>query len=125
MKRYISICVLALIAAMAWSQELTVHGTVVDGSHDNEPMIGANIMIKGTTQGTITDLDGNFTLKCASKAVLVVSSMGYKTEEISVNGKSTLSITLKEDAEVLDEVVVVGYGTQRKSSLTSAVSAIL
>lgn len=109
---------------MAWSQELTVHGTVVDGSHDNEPMIGANIMIKGTTQGTITDLDGNFTLKCASKAVLVVSSMGYKTEEISVNGKSTLSITLKEDAEVLDEVVVVGYGTMRKVDLTGSVGSV-
>ena len=124
MKRFLSICVFAFCAVFAWSQDLTVQGHVLDGSHDNEPLIGANILIKGTSQGTITDFDGNFTLKCASKSVLVVSSMGYKTEEVPVNGQTTLTITLKEDTEVLEEVVVVGYGTMRKVDLTGSVGSV-
>lgn len=99
-----------------------VKGQVVDAN--GEPVIGASVLVKGTTNGTITDFDGNFTLNDASKGTLVISYIGYKTQEVAVNGKSVIKIILKEDTEVLDEVVVVGYGTQKKATLTGAVSMI-
>ncbi|MDO4162915.1 MAG: TonB-dependent receptor [Bacteroides sp.] len=100
----------------------TVKGTVFDAN--GEPVIGANVMLKGTTNGTITDIDGNFTLSNA-KGTLVVSFIGYKSQEIVVNGNETnLKIVLKEDSELLEEVVVVGYGTQKKESLTGAVTVV-
>lgn len=124
MKRLVGTTLLALFSLLAWSQNVTVQGRVLDASHDNEPMIGANIMVKGTTQGTITDFDGNFTMDCPAKSTLVVSSVGYKTEEVPLNGKTSLTISLKEDTEVLDEVVVVGYGTMRKVDLTGSVGSV-
>ena len=100
----------------------TVKGTVVDAA--GIPVIGANVMVKGTTNGTITDIDGNFTLSNA-KGTLVVSFIGYQTQEINVKGNETsLQIVLREDAEVLDEVVVVGYGTMKKESLTGSVAVV-
>ena len=99
----------------------TIKGTVTD--KNGEPVIGANVMVKGTTNGTITDFDGNFTLNNA-QGTLVVSFIGYITQEIPVSGKTNFKIKLAEDAEVLDEVVVVGYGAQKKASLTSAISQI-
>ena len=90
-----------------------------------EPIIGASILVKGTSNGVITDIDGNFTLSnVAPTATLLVSYVGYKTQEIRVDGKTSFNIVLAEDAEVLDEVVVVGYGVQKKQSLTGAVTAI-
>ncbi len=104
-------------------QNITVKGSIVDAS--GEPVIGASILVKGTSNGVITDIDGNFTLSnVAPAATLVISYVGYKTQEISVNGKTSFKITLVEDAEVLEEVVVVGYGVQKKQSLTGAVTAI-
>ncbi len=104
-------------------QALTVKGSVVDAS--GEPVIGASILVKGTTNGVITDVNGNFILSnVASDATLIVSYVGYKTQNISVAGKSSLNIVLVEDAEVLDEVVVVGYGVQKKESLTGAIANI-
>lgn len=100
----------------------TVKGQVVDAN--GEPVIGASVLVKGTTNGTITDFDGNFTLNDASKGTLVISYIGYKTQEVAVNGKSVIKIILKEDTEVLDEVVVVGYGTQKKATLTGAVASV-
>lgn len=79
---------------------------------------------KGTTNGTITDMDGNFTLEVASNAILVVSYIGYQNQEISVNGQKDFKISLKEDSQALDEVVVVGYGTQKKVNLTGSVSSV-
>lgn len=100
----------------------TVKGQVVDAT--GEPIIGANIMVKGSTNGTITDFDGNFTLQNAS-GTLVISYIGYQTQEITVKGNETnLKIVLKEDSELLQEVVVVGYGTQKKETLTGAVSMV-
>lgn len=100
----------------------TVKGTVVDAA--GEPVIGANVMVKGTTNGTITDVEGNFKLDNA-RGTLVVSFIGYKTQEVAVKGNETnLRIVLKEDSELLDEVVVVGYGTMKKESLTGAVTAV-
>ncbi|MFR7516650.1 MAG: carboxypeptidase-like regulatory domain-containing protein [Bacteroides uniformis] len=104
-------------------QAITVKGTVADAT--GEPIIGASILVKGTSNGVITDIDGNFTLSnVAPTATLLVSYVGYKTQEIRVDGKTSFNIVLAEDAEVLDEVVVVGYGVQKKQSLTGAVTAI-
>ena len=107
----------------ATMQAITVKGTVADAT--GEPIIGASILVKGTSNGVITDIDGNFTLSnVAPTATLLVSYVGYKTQEIRVDGKTSFNIVLAEDAEVLDEVVVVGYGVQKKQSLTGAVTAI-
>lgn len=103
-------------------QRIKVTGTIVDKS--GEPIIGANIVEKGTTNGTISDLDGRFTLNVQSAtSVLVVSYIGYKTTETSAKEKNT-RITLTEDSELVDEVVVIGYGTQRKGDVTSAVASV-
>ena len=96
-----------------------VTGSVTDSS--GEPVIGANVVVKGTTNGTITDVDGKFSLEIPDKAVLVISYIGYLTREVPVNGQSTVSAVLTEDTQALDEVVVVGYGTMRKSDVTGSI----
>lgn len=99
-----------------------VTGTIVD--HTSSPIIGANVMVKGTTNGTITDLDGKFILTNVEKgATLQISFLGYKTQEVLYNGEP-LYITLRENTELLDEVVVIGYGTQRKADLTGSVANV-
>lgn len=99
----------------------TVKGKVLD--KNGEPIIGANVMVKGTTNGVITDIDGNFTLSNA-KGTLVISFIGYRTVELPIGSQTAYNVTLQEDSEILDEVVVVGYGTQKKASLTSAISQV-
>lgn len=99
-----------------------VTGTIVDPS--GMPVIGANVMVKGTTNGTITDMDGKFSLEVEEGATLQISYIGYANQEIKVGNQKTLSIALKEDAEALDELVVVGYGTMKKSDLTGAVANV-
>ena len=99
-----------------------VTGLVVD--HNGEPIIGANVLIKGTTNGTITDLDGRFMLDVPFDAVLSVSYIGYDSREISVKDQTSLRVELSEDMQALDEVVVVGYGTQKKVNLTGSVSSV-
>ena len=102
-------------------QTKQITGTVVDGA--GIPIIGANVVVKGTTNGTITDLDGKFILEAEQGATLEISYIGYITQEIKITG-SQLSVTLKEDTQNLEEVVVVGYGTQKKVNLTGAVSNV-
>lgn len=100
-----------------------VTGKVKDSS--GEPVIGASVVVKDNkTMGTITDFDGNFSLEVPSKSVLVISYIGYVTQEVSVTGKKSLDIILKEDTKTLDEVVVIGYGTQRKGDVTSSVASV-
>lgn len=99
-----------------------ITGTVVDAA--GVPVIGANVMVKGTTNGTITDIDGKFMLEVAKDAILQVSYIGYMNQEIPVGNQSVLKIALKEDTQALDEVVVVGYGTQKKANLTGATSSV-
>ncbi|MDY3266552.1 MAG: TonB-dependent receptor [Phocaeicola sp.] len=99
-----------------------VNGKVLDSNGD--PIIGATIKEKGTSNGTITDFDGNFTLDVASNAILEISYIGYKAQELSAVIGKELAVTLKEDTEVLDEVVVVGYGVQKKRDLTGAISSV-
>ena len=108
------------VAAFAQKQ---ITGHVADTK--GEPIIGANVTLKGTTNGTITDIDGNFTLKVNdTNGTLAVSFIGYKTKEAEIKEKKPIKIILQEDTETLDEVVVVGYGTQTKKSLTGAVSDV-
>ena len=97
------------------AQQRRVTGTVTD-SRDHSSMIGVNIIEKGTLNGAVTDIDGNFSLNVTTEnPVLVLSSIGYKGLEVVVGDRSTLSIVMEEDSELLEEVVVVGYGTMRKS----------
>lgn len=99
-----------------------ITGTILDET--GEPIIGANVVQKGTTNGTMTDLDGAFSLNVPNNATLVVSFIGYNSTEVNVAGKSKITVTLKEDTQKLEEVVVVGYGTQKKVTVTGAVAAI-
>lgn len=104
-------------------RNISVKGVVVDAN--GEPVIGASVQLKGSTGiGTITDLDGKFTLSVPANGVLQISYIGYKTAEVKVNGQAGLKATLQEDTETLDEVVVVGYGIQKKASVTGSVAAI-
>ena len=104
-------------------QEIVVSGTVVDT--EGVPLIGTSIRVEGTDNGALTDFDGKFMLSGVKEgAVLVVSYMGYQTQRITVEGREEINITMKEDAQALDEVVVIGYGTQRKSDLTGSVSSV-
>lgn len=106
------------------AQQRRITGTVTD-SEDNSAMIGVNIIEKGTLNGTITDVDGSFSLNVITRdPVLVFSSIGYETLEVSIGNRSSLAITMKEDAELLDEVVVVGYGTMRKRDLSGSVAQV-
>ncbi len=108
------------VSALAQNIELT--GTVTDAT--GETVIGASVLEKGTTNGVITDIDGNFLLSVSPKATIVISYVGYTTQEIPLNGQKNLKVTLKEDTEVLDEVVVIGYGTQKKSDVSGSVSSV-
>lgn len=101
-------------------QKQSVSGTIKDPV--GEPVIGASILEKGTTNGTITDFDGNFTLNVAPGATLVISYIGYKNQEMKVIPGKSLNIILQEDTETLEEVVVVGYGVQKKSDVTGSVN---
>lgn len=117
-----NIVVRSIAQTSSSQQKKTITGTIVDLS--GMPVIGANVMVKGTTNGTITDMDGKFSLEVASGATLMVSYIGFANQEIKVSNQTNLSIALKEDAEALDELVVVGYGTQKKSDLTGSVSSV-
>lgn len=106
----------------AQQQAKTVTGTVTDVS--GEPIIGANIRIKGTTTGTITDIDGNFSIKAEPQSVIEVSYIGYLTQETVINNQKSIRFLLKEDTKTLDEVVVIGYGVQKKADLTGSIANI-
>ena len=113
---------LSVFCFVAYAQK-TVTGTVVDAA--GEPMIGVSILVDGTTIGGVTDFDGNFSIKdVPENGVLKISYIGYKDQKISVAGKSSVNVTMQEDAARLDEVVVVGYGTMKKKDLTGSVSSI-
>ena len=94
------------------AQNITVKGTVKDNT--GEPVIGASVVQKGTSNGIVTDIDGNFTLNVPSNSTIVVSFIGYKTQEVPVAGKKQINVIMKEDTEMLDEVVVVGYGQMKR-----------
>jgi len=101
----------------------TITGTITSAG-DGEPLIGVNVLVKGTARGTITDLDGNYSIDADAGDVLVFSYTGYKDQEVLIAAQTNVSLSMSEDATVLDEVVVIGYGTQKKSHLTGSVSKV-
>ena len=117
-------CLCFLLMNGVFAQTKSLKGTVKDKL--GESIIGASVLIEGTSQGTITDLDGNYVIENipAGKNVLVVSYVGYQTQKLEIDGRNVINVILQEDTEVLDEVVVVGYGVQRKTDVTSAVAKI-
>ena len=120
MKNIFVLCMALIMSFQLMAQQRRVSGTIVD-SRDQSAMIGANIMEKGTSNGTVTDIDGRFSLDLnTSSPVLVISSIGYQTLEVVVGNRNTLNLEMSEDTELLDEVVVVGYGTMRKSDISGA-----
>lgn len=116
--------IMLLFSSTMMAQTLSISGKVTD-KNSQEPVIGASVLIEGTTNGTITDVDGHFMLSnVPAKGNLVISYIGYATQTLPINGKTNFSIALAEDTETLDEVVVVGYGVQKKVNLTGSVSAV-
>lgn len=115
------ILLLMLVTSVSAFAQSRITGNIVDST--GEPVIGASVLVKGTSNGTITDIDGNFTLN-AESGTLVVSFVGYKTQEVPIGGKTQFNIVMEEDSEILDEVVVVGYGTQKKATLSGAVTVV-
>lgn len=113
---------LMLLPVIASAQQHSVSGTVTD--EQGIPVIGASVIVKGTTQGTVTDMDGNFQLDVEPAQTIEISFLGYKTVSLPVGNQTTFQITLEEDAEKLDEVVVVGYATQKKVNLTGSVASV-
>ena len=117
------VALFSVLAITASAQSKSVSGTVVDKA--GEPVIGASVVVKGTTNGTITDFDGNFSLQgVPNDGTIQISFVGYKTQDVSVAGKSSVKVVLAEDTEMLDEVVVVGYGTMKKSDVTGALARV-
>ncbi len=122
-RRFLFVALMAVVSLTAAAQGISVSGKVIDQT--GEPMIGVTVMVKGTTNGTATDFDGAYALKnVPENATLVFSYVGCVTEEIKVAGKSVIDVTMKDDSAMLDDLVVVGYGTQKKSDVTGAVSHI-
>lgn len=121
MKRATVFLLLSMLSLVSFAQSLK--GVIKDNT--GEPVIGANVMVKGTTNGTITDFDGNYSLTGVKASdVLVISYIGYVTQEVKVGGRTEIDVTLVEDSKALEEVVVIGYGTAKKKDLTGAVSTV-
>lgn len=124
MKKIIIAILFTITSQFLISQEIiTVKGTVKADS-DKSALPSVSILVKGTQTGTTTDFDGNFTIKAPNNGTLVIRYLGYTTKEVSVNNQTNINIFLKEDAQQLDEIVVVGYGTQKKSDITGAVTSV-
>ncbi|GHV18880.1 hypothetical protein FACS1894169_15730 [Bacteroidia bacterium] len=112
--------IMLILPVSLMAQEKSISGRVID-AETNETLVGVSVVIKGTTTGTTTDIDGKFTLQAAPNSILVISYVGYVKQEISVGDQSDIMVQLAENAKLLDEVVVVGFGTQKKVNLTGAV----
>ncbi|MBD5279216.1 MAG: TonB-dependent receptor [Bacteroides sp.] len=121
MNRLITITLSILIAISAFAQQFTATG-VVTSKTDGEPLIGVGVQVKGTTRGTVTDIDGNYKINVSAGEVLIFSYVGYIRQEIKVTSESPLNVKMEEDSSQLDEVVVVGYGTVKKITMTGAAS---
>lgn len=122
--RRLTLLLLALVTSMQIMAQTKLSGMIVDDSND-EPLIGASILVQGTSVGCVADYDGNFTLNVPQgKNTIVVSSVGYVSQTIKLTGQSTMVIRLKQDSQVMEEVVVVGYGTMKKSDLAGASSSL-
>ncbi len=114
--------VLFILSANAQTGTINVRGTVTDGK--GEAIIGANIRLQGTPMGTVTDFDGHFTIPAPADGVLEISYIGYRTQEIAINNRTTINVVMEEDSEMLEELVVIGYGTVKKDDATGSVVAV-
>lgn len=126
MKKRVTLLIALLMASISYiyAQQLTITGTVTDKGL-GDPVIGATILVQGTTNGTVTDMDGKFSLDVSKGDILHISYIGYQPQTIKVDGvQKVYTIQLGEDTQALDEVVVVGFGTQKKVNLTGAVSTV-
>ena len=121
-KRALATLSLSMLCLIAFAQGHQISGTVIDGT--GEPIIGANVLEVGTTNGVITDIDGNFKLSVQPNAKIQVSFIGYITQTVTVGSQKNIKVTLKEDAQALDEVVVVGYGTMKKTDVTGSLASV-
>lgn len=121
-KLWVTMAMLLALSLPGFAQKITVHGYVDDEL--GEPLIGATVMEKGTSNGTATDIDGKFTLNVEPNATLVVSYIGYDPVEVAVNGKTDIKVTMKENATMLAETVVIGYGSVKKSDATGSVAIV-
>ncbi|MBQ7631645.1 MAG: TonB-dependent receptor [Paludibacteraceae bacterium] len=122
MKHKLLTLLLLCVGMVVWGQELAIRGTVTDIS--GEPVIGAAVSVDGTTRGTVTDIDGHFELSVAQGAKITISFLGFKTQTLVIKDAQPLAITMSEDTEVLEDVVVIGYGTIRKSDMTGAIASV-
>ena len=121
-KKFLFLMVGLLMAIGVNAQSITVSGTVTDPS--GEPLIGASVLAEGTTAGASTDIDGNYTIKVAPEGVLVVSYVGYDTQRVPVEGRTTINVEMKENSVMLNEVVAIGYGVVKKQDATGSVAVI-
>jgi TonB-linked SusC/RagA family outer membrane protein len=121
-RSFLLLIIVSMIGFVANAQESQITGKISDATGEGLP--GASILIKGTNRGTTTDASGNFKINAGSNAVLLISSIGYLNQEVTIGGKSVINLSLAADTKALDEVVVVGYGTQKKSQMTGAISSV-
>lgn len=122
-RRILFLALFGVLSIAASAQGKTVSGTVIDQT--GEPIVGASVLVKGTTIGVATDVDGNYSLtKVPDNAILEFRYIGYVSQDIKVDGRSEINVTMKEDVAMLDEVVVVGYGVQKKSDVTGAMTTL-
>lgn len=122
LQKWLIILFLGLIIQAVSAQNINVHGIITDET--GETMIGVSVLVKGTSTGVVTDVNGNFSLSVPKNSVLSISYIGYKSQEISINGAKKLNIEMEPEAQNLDEVVVVAYGQQKKVSVTGSMSSI-
>jgi hypothetical protein len=122
LKGFIMLTCLLLGSISAFAQTKTVTGTVTDAA--NEPLIGASVLVQGTSTGTITDMDGKYSISVTPEDVLVFSYVGMTTQSIKVGTQSIINVTLKEDSQVLAETVVIGYGSAKKRDLTGSITNV-
>ena len=115
------VLLLCMLPCGAYAQKITVKGTV---SAADGPVIGATVKVKGAQGGTITDYDGNYAIEAQSNATLVFSYVGYENKEVKVNGKNRIDVTLSEDETLLNDVVVVGYGTMKRTDVTGSMVSV-
>jgi len=121
-KLFLTLCLVLLSLGASAQEKITVSGQVTDEA--GEGIIGASVLEAGTTNGTITDFDGNFKLQVKPNATLRFSYIGFTSQSVRVNGQKTVNVTLLEDRQVVEEVVVVGYGHQKKESVIGAISQV-
>lgn len=118
--RYLTLLVILLGTSIsAFAQQIKVTGTVKDP--EGEPLIGVSVRVQKTGTGAVTDMDGNFSVEVPSKSTLTFSYIGYESQDVAVNGRSVINVTLKEKNDLMNEVVVIGYGTMDKKELTSEI----